>query len=63
MSEDLRVYRAEEVAYILQMRVTEVYRAAKAGELPGRIRIGRRTRFAKAEIDRLVRARKAGGER
>lgn len=50
-----RTYTAEEVSKILQIPVIEVYRAGAAGEIPGRIRIGRRTRFAADVIDRLAR--------
>jgi predicted DNA-binding transcriptional regulator AlpA len=47
-------YTAQMVADILHMGLTEVYRAAKAGEIPGRIEIGNRTRFSRQAIDRFV---------
>lgn len=49
-----RTYNANEVAEILRMKPREVYRAAKAGLIPGRITIGGRTRFSSAAIDRLA---------
>lgn len=49
-----KTYTAKEVATILQMKPREVYRAAKARLLPGRITIGGRTRFSAAVIDRLA---------
>ena len=54
-----RTYTAEQVAEILQIPLTEVYRAGAAGDLPGRIRVGRRTRFNADVIDRLVRGEAA----
>lgn len=54
-----RTYTARQVAQILQMPIAEVYRAGASGEIPGRIRIGRRTRFAADVIDRLVMAAEA----
>ncbi len=47
-------YTAAQVSEILQIPVTEVYRAASAGEIPGRIRIGNRTRFSQRIIDALA---------
>lgn len=38
-----RTYKAAQIAAILQMPVDEVYRTGR--EIPGRIRIGRRTRW------------------
>ena len=54
MAKTPRTYTATEVADILQIPITEVYRAAAAGAIPGRIRIGRRTRFNAAAIDCFV---------
>ena len=48
------MYTAKDVAEIFRMPLTEVYRAAKAGEIPGRIRVGGRTRFCAAVIDAFV---------
>ena len=54
-----RTYTAEEVSQILQIPLIEVYRAGAAGEIPGRIRVGRRTRFNADAIDRLIRGEAA----
>ena len=48
------VYTASEVGELLRMPVTEVYRAAKAGDIPGRIKVGGRTRFSAAVIDAFI---------
>jgi predicted DNA-binding transcriptional regulator AlpA len=50
-------YTAHEVSVILQIPVTEVYRGGADGTIPGRIRIGRRTRFAASIIDDFVAGR------
>ena len=54
MSAKNKVYTAQEVADLLRIPKTEVYRAAKHGDIPGRIRVGGRTRFAAAAIDAFV---------
>lgn len=46
-----RTYTAKEVGEILKIPVTEVYRDGANGTIPGRIRIGGRTRFSGAIID------------
>jgi predicted DNA-binding transcriptional regulator AlpA len=52
-----RTYTAQQVSEILQIPVTEVYREGAAGAIPGRFRIGRRTRFNASVIDELVAGR------
>lgn len=53
-----RTYTAKEIADFLKMPVTEVYRDGANGTIPGRIRIGGRTRFSGAIIDEWL----SGGE-
>ena len=50
-----RTYSAPQLAEILQMPLDEVYRAGD--DIPGRIRIGRRTRWDAERVDRWL-----GGE-
>jgi predicted DNA-binding transcriptional regulator AlpA len=47
-------YTPAMVAEMLHMGLTEVYRAGKAGEIPGRLQVGNRTRFSKRAIDAFV---------
>ena len=54
-----RTYTAEEVSQMLRIPLIEVYRAGAAGEIPGRIRVGRRTRFNADAIDRWIRGEAA----
>lgn len=44
-----RTYKAAQIAAILQMPVNEVYRAGD--DIPGRIKVGRRTRWDAATFD------------
>ncbi|MHB1170648.1 MAG: helix-turn-helix transcriptional regulator [Longimicrobiales bacterium] len=40
-----RTYTAAQIGLILQIRTEEIYRMGARGEIPGRIRLGGRTRW------------------
>jgi hypothetical protein len=46
-----RTYTAKQLAEILQIPACEVYRDGAAGIIPGRIRVGGRTRWSADIID------------
>ena len=56
-----RLLTAVEVAEILSVPTTWVYRAARAGELPS-VTLGRYVRFVQADISRWIVTRKAGDQ-
>lgn len=46
-----RTYTAKQLAEILQMPLAEVYRDGKSNVIPGRVRIGGRTRWHADTVD------------
>ena len=47
-------YTAEDVAALLQISTRTVHRLAAAGTLPGRLHVGRSTRFLKRDVDAWI---------
>ena len=45
------VYSVSELARLLDSHITTVYEMIRANQIPGAIRIGTRTKFAKNKID------------
>lgn len=54
MQSDKQLLRAAEVAKILELGVSSVWRLARKGQIPAPIRIGGSTRWRRADIEALT---------
>lgn len=55
MAEEMKTYTAKQIAKILQIPVDEVYRMGN--DIPGRFKVGRRTRWNSGTVDRWIQGR------